>query len=93
MTIGMSVWISTLQRHVPGESLSRVSSYDWFASYAFYPIGLALWGPVAEGLGVTPALWLAAGLMGASIVALLAFPDVRALGRRAPQAVAGAPSG
>jgi MFS family permease len=93
MTIGMSVWISTLQRHVPGESLSRVSSYDWFASYAFYPIGLALWGPVAEGLGVTPALWLAAGLMGASIVALLAFPDVRALDRRAPQAVAGAPSG
>ena len=39
MALAISVWESTLQRHIPGESLSRVSSYDWFGSLAFYPLG------------------------------------------------------
>jgi hypothetical protein len=33
-----------LQRHIPDEWLSRVTSYDWFGSFAFYPLGLAAWG-------------------------------------------------
>jgi hypothetical protein len=40
--LGMSVWETTLQREIPAESLSRVASYDWFASYAVYPLGLAI---------------------------------------------------
>jgi predicted MFS family arabinose efflux permease len=76
LMIGMSVWESTLQRNIPGESLSRVSSYDWFASYAFYPFGLAVWGSVAAGIGLATALWLAFGLMIGSALVLLAVPDV-----------------
>jgi MFS family permease len=79
MMLGMSVWESTLQRHVPGESLSRVSSYDWFGSLAFYPLGLAIWGPVAAAIGISVSLWLAFGLSVAAILALLTVPDIRQL--------------
>jgi MFS family permease len=79
MMLGLSVWESTLQRHIPGKSLSRVSSYDWFGSLAFYPLGLAIWGPVAGAIGISPALWLAFGLFLAAMLALLAVPDVRQL--------------
>jgi MFS family permease len=79
MMLGLSVWESTLQRHIPGEALSRVSSYDWFGSLAFYPLGLAIWGPVAAAIGVDVSLWLAFGLSVAVVLALLAVPDIRRL--------------
>jgi MFS family permease len=77
LMLGMSVWSSTLQRHIPDESLSRVSAYDWFGSFAFYPLGLALWGVVAGAIGIHEALWLAFGLLAASSAGLLALPDIR----------------
>jgi predicted MFS family arabinose efflux permease len=89
MTLGMSVWDSTLQRHVPGESLSRVSSYDWFGSYAFYPLGLAVWGPAADTIGISASLWLAFGLFMAAMLALLSLPDIRRLREVAPPAATG----
>jgi MFS family permease len=85
LMLGMSVWESTLQRHIPAESLSRVSSYDWFGSYAFYPLGLAIWGPLAGAIGITTALWIAFGLLLAAIAALLALPETRRL-RAVPSA-------
>lgn len=86
MALAISVWESTLQRHVPGESLSRVSSYDWFGSLAFYPLGLAVWGPVAAAIGVSASLWLAFGLAVALTLALLSIPDVRRLPAAPPPA-------
>lgn len=88
MMIGMSVWESTLQRQVPDASLSRVSSYDWFGSYAFYPLGMALWGPLAAAIGVSTALWLAFGILGALAATLLLVPDTWHLRHRA-RSVAG----
>jgi MFS family permease len=79
MMLGTSVWESTVQRLIPAESLSRVVSYDWFGSLAFYPIGLAVWGPVAGLIGVSASLWLAFGLFLALIAAQLAVPDTRRL--------------
>ena len=76
VTMGESVWESTLQRHVPRESLSRVSSYDWFGSFAFYPLGLAIWGPLASAVGLGASLWLAFALFIAAIAAVLCVPDV-----------------
>jgi MFS family permease len=87
LMLGASVWESTLQRHIPGEALSRVSSYDWFGSFAFYPLGLAIWGPVSVAIGIQTSLWLAFGLFIVSILALLAVPDVRRL-PRAPVTIA-----
>jgi MFS family permease len=79
LMVGMSVWESTLQRHIPATALSRVSSYDWFGSFAFYPIGLAIWGPISSAIGIHTSLWLAFGLFLAAIGAQLAVPDVRHL--------------
>jgi MFS family permease len=81
MMIGMSVWETTLQRQIPADAISRVSSYDWFGSYAAYPIGLALWAPIAAITGVQTALWAAFGLMALAIAALLWLPDTRRLPR------------
>jgi hypothetical protein len=83
MMLGNSVWETTLMRHVPDEWLSRVSAYDWFGSLAFQPIGLAIWGPIASLLGVSPALWLATGLLAAANLTLLSVPAIRQL--REPQ--------
>jgi MFS family permease len=79
MALTISVWESTLQRHIPGESLSRVSSYDWFGSLAFYPLGLAIWGPIAAAIGIGVSLWLSFGLAVALTLALLSVPDIRHL--------------
>ena len=77
--LGMAVWESTLQRLIPAESLSRVVSYDWFGSFIFYPIGLAVWGPVAGLIGISTSLWIAFGLFLALIAGVLAVPDTRRL--------------
>jgi MFS family permease len=88
MALAISVWESTLQRHVPGESLSRVSSYDWFGSLAFYPLGLAVWGPIAAAIGVSVSLWLAFGLAVAATLVLLSIPEIRHLPAGAPAGTA-----
>jgi MFS family permease len=92
MALNVSLWESTLQRHIPGESLSRVSSYDWFGSLAFYPLGLAVWGPVATVIGVSVSLWLAFGLAVALTLALLSVPDIRHLPAAAQPAPAPSPT-
>ena len=79
LMLGDVVWDSTLQRNVPPETLSRVSSYDWFGSLALYPLGLVIWGPISDAIGVDPALWLAAGLLLAVVVAPLAVREVRTM--------------
>jgi len=80
MMLGNSMWESTLQRRIPAAALSRVSSYDWFGSFAFRPLGLAVWGPVAGAIGVASALWIAFAVFMAALAVLLALPDARRLG-------------
>ena len=77
MFLGNSVWESTLQRHVPAASLSRVSAYDWFGSLALQPLGLAIWGPTSVAIGIEASLWLASALFLASTLLLLAVPGIR----------------
>ena len=81
LTLGTSVWESTFQRRIPADSLARVSSYDWFGSLAFYPLGLALWGPLAEGIGVRSALWLAFACWTLLVTSLLLLPETRRMRR------------
>jgi predicted MFS family arabinose efflux permease len=79
MMLGNSVWESTLQRHVPQESLSRVAAYDWFGSIAFQPLGMAIWGPIAALIGIDTSLWVASGAILLLTVATLAIAEVRTL--------------
>jgi hypothetical protein len=74
-----SLWETTLQRHIAPAALSRVSAYDWFGSLAFQPLGLAIAGPLAAGIGTSDTLWLAAaGSVGIAAI-LVATPSVRAV--------------
>jgi MFS family permease len=79
LALGNSVWESALQRHIPADSLSRVSSYDWFASFALQPAGLAVWGPIAAAVGFASALWAAVAILVATTAALMAVPQIRRL--------------
>lgn len=81
MMIGGSLWESTLQRRIPDAELSRVWSYEWFGSYLFMPLGMALWGPLAGAIGLSPTLWIAFGAFAVLVAALLALPDTRRLER------------
>jgi len=91
-----TLWETTLQQHVPPASLSRVSAYDWFGSLLCQPLGLALAGVAAAGIGMSRTLWIAAAVDLAAVAAILAAPSVRhlqrvdepRLGHSAQQAVA-----
>ena len=74
-------WSTALQQHVPLDKLSRVSAYDVLGSIVFVPLGLAIAGPIADAIGLTDALWLAAVVSTACALAALAVRDVRNLRR------------
>ena len=76
------LWTTTVQREVPAEVLVQVSAYDWLGSVALLPVGYALAGPLAQVLGLSGELWMAAGVIVVSTLATLAVPDIRRL--RAP---------
>ena len=74
--IGGTIWFTTLQRLIPSDSLSRVSSFDWFGSLALNPIGYALIGPLSALIGVRVTMGYAAGLLALAILLPLAVPAV-----------------
>jgi MFS family permease len=71
------LWETTLQRNVPGEALSRVSSYDAIGSFALIPLGLAVAGPVAALIGVRATLLGSFGVGLAVTLLAMAVPAVR----------------
>jgi len=87
------LWDTALQRNVAAGVLSRVSSYDWFGSLAFQPVGQAVVGPVSGAIGIQLTLLVSGiGLAGASLP-VLALPSVRNLGAgSSPYEAAGSPA-
>jgi MFS family permease len=81
VSLAFTLWETSLQQHIPSRALSRVSSYDFTASVGLMPIGLALAGPLADGVGLHAALRLMTLVGVASALACLAVPSVRALAR------------
>ncbi len=64
-------WETSLARHIPSTSLSRVSAWDHMGSLALMPLGYAVVGPIGEALGVR---WvLGAGSVIGSAMALMAL--------------------
>jgi hypothetical protein len=74
-----SLWETTLQRHVPDASLSRVSAYDWFGSLLMQPLGFAFVGPAVVLFGQTRWLWIAFGGQLISCLAMFIPASVRRL--------------
>ncbi|MBB4916977.1 MFS transporter [Streptosporangium saharense] len=85
------LWNTTMQREVPPEALSRVSSYDALGSLMFGPIGLMLAGPAAILVGARSALLGCAALILLASLAALLFPGVRGLRAPDPATEAQAP--
>ncbi|XVQ86070.1 MFS transporter [Microbispora siamensis] len=73
------LWQTTMQREIPAESLSRVSSYDALGSLMFGPLGLLLAGPVAITVGPRPALVACGAVIILVTLAALLAPGVRGL--------------
>ena len=76
------LWMTTMQREVPAESLSRVASYDALGSLMLGPIGLLLAGPATVHVGVHASLVGAGVISVATTVFALCFPEVRRLRAR-----------
>ncbi|MEV0823915.1 MFS transporter [Nonomuraea rubra] len=82
------LWQTTMQREIPAESLSRVSSYDILGSMMFGPIGLLLAGPAAGWFGTEESLLGCAVIVVISTLAALLSPGVRNLRAPEPRAAA-----
>lgn len=73
---------TTAAQRIPPQAFARVSAYDWFGSLALEPIGLALVGLVAAGIGVSTTLWLGAAAMTVCQCCVILVPSVRRLEAR-----------
>jgi MFS family permease len=82
--VGNVLWMTALQRNVPGHTLSRISSFDWLGSVALNPIGYALIGPLAVAIGTPETLVIAAVLNIGVLVGVVLLPSVRAIGNAPP---------
>jgi MFS family permease len=78
-----TLWETSMQEHVPADSLSRVSSYDYLTSAGVIPLGNVMVGFVSAAVGLHASLvaMSAVGIVAALLIA--AVPSVRALPRGA----------
>jgi MFS family permease len=76
-----TLWETSLQEHIPEQSISRVTSYDYVASAGMIPLGAIVAGPVSEAFGIheTLAAMSVVGVLAALLC--LAVPSVRNLPR------------
>jgi Transmembrane secretion effector len=74
VTAFFTLWEVSLQEHVPGEALSRVSSFDYLSATALMPVGTALAGPLAAAIGTQATLL---GMSAVGVACALAFLSVR----------------
>ena len=81
VTASFSLWETSIQEHIPGDALSRVSSYDYFASTGSLPLGNILAGVLSTGFGVPLALFAMGGVGIVSALGVAAIPSVRRLPR------------
>jgi MFS family permease len=79
LSYAAAVWMTTLQANVPPHLISRVSAYDWLGSLLFQPLGFAIVGPIAAGVGVSETLTAAAAALALASLGVAAVPSIRRL--------------
>jgi len=73
---------TTLHSEIPLSMLSRVSAWDDLIAFAAIPVSQLLIGPLSDAFGYRElAFWSATGLIGATLLPLVA-PSLRAVSRR-----------
>jgi MFS family permease len=81
IAVHLALWFTTFQQEVPEQARSRVSSYDALGSFILNPLGAAIAGPVAAGIGTRGALLLAVGAICVLNTSMLLIPSVWAIRR------------
>jgi MFS family permease len=76
------LWDTAVQRDVPNELLGRVFAIDELGSLALLPIGMVVFGALAEDLGAAMVLGVAALVNVVTAVVPLVLPDVRRFSSR-----------
>ena len=76
-----TLWETSLQEHVPGRSLSRVSSYDYLTSTGLIPLGNLHLRRRVVAIGLHRSLFTMSALGVAAALAVVAVPAVRHLPR------------
>ena len=84
VAVHLTLWFTVFQREVPEQAQSRVSSYDALGSLVLLPLGSALAGPVAAGIGEEATLLGAAAVCITCWAVMLAIPSVWTI-RAAPR--------
>ena len=79
VAIANTWWDTTLQRGIPEHVYSRVRSYDILVSFVFMPVGMILFGPLADAVGYERTLLFAAALVAVTNVVVAFVPGVRAV--------------
>jgi len=91
--IGNALWGTAMQQEVQPDRLARVASIDQLLSIGLMPLGQALAGAVAAGIGDPATLLLAGTLMCVPNLVVVAFvPEVRAVRRHDDREPALAPT-
>jgi len=94
VSLFFTLWDTSIQEQVAPAAVSRVSSYDFAASLGLMPLGMAVAGPVADGIGLQATLAVMSGAGMLAALLWLAVPDVRRVRRAGPgdPVVAAAPA-
>ena len=85
MDFFMVLWMTTLQKQIPKESLSRVSSYDAFGSLILAPLGIVVAGPLVNKFGTVAVLHVYTAAFFIVLFAILSVRSVRQLANSEPE--------
>ena len=91
IVVGNTLWQTVVQQQVPNEKLARVDALDWMVSLVFMPAGYIAAGPLAEAIGVTSTLVLAASIAVVAKLGILVVPSIRTMRRPDVVEVGGEP--
>jgi MFS family permease len=85
--VGVPLWQTVVQTHVPQQLLARVSSWDVSLNIVLFGVGLAIVGPVSDQVGTAPVLLASAVVVVMANAAMVAVPSVRRLGGKPPEPI------
>jgi MFS family permease len=83
LTFLNEVWAATVGQIIPADVLARANSFDWLLSLIAMPAGFAIWGPIADHVGVQPTLVAAAAILALPSFLIVLHPAIRSV-RRTP---------
>lgn len=71
-----SLWSTAMQREIPREALSRVSSFDAMGTMLLRPVGLAMAGPLSVAIGLTRSMELLAAISTLCLIGMALVPEM-----------------